>query len=205
MKKIGIKQFCEGYKMAVTSAQKDKYVKDNLEVILYIPFLNKNVLIDRLLDISMYEYENYTDEEGQTQKRKTNRIKINSTVQYLLFCRLVIENYTNLKIETEGFYEEYDDMKSCGLFDKLFGNDGVLPMEDITELRNLIDMKQKDILTNYASPQNYISNQIERITTIGSIILKPILEKISDTIATLDDEKISKLEKLVNKGLKRVK
>ena len=60
-------------------------------------------------------------------------------------------------------------------------------------------------MTNYATPQAYISNQIERVSTIFSITLKPVLDKIVASIENMDEKDIEKFGNKLEKMLKRVK
>lgn len=204
-----ILEFVDEYNKCETEELKDRFLKEKLEVKSYLPILMKDSLATKLVDISTYEYENYLAEDETLKRRKTGRIRLNSVTQYILFCRIVIENYTNLKVETDGFFEEYDALKQSGLLDKLMlptaDTPTILPMDDIEEFREIVNMKQNDALRNETVPDNYISNQIERITTITGITVKPILEKISDELENIDDKKIEKLIKVVERGLKRVK
>ena len=188
---------------------KEQYLKENLKITSYVPFLRKDAIAQVIVDRSTYKYENYTKEDGTIGNRKTDKIQINSITQYILFCRVLIENYTNLEIETKEFVEEYDALKECGLLDKLMvGNENVppmIPVSEISELRSLISMKQSDAMTNYATPQAYISNQVERVSTILGVTLKPVLDKITTSIENMDEKDIEKLSKALERGLKRVK
>ena len=165
-KTISIKKFVNEYAKRVPQMQ-ETYIKENLVITPYVPFVKKDVLADKLVDISTYVFEDYTKEDGTIGRRKTDKIKVNSTAQYLLFCRLIIENYTNLTVETEGFHEEYDALKSSGLLDKLMVSTetrpSLIPMDEIAELRVLIDFKQKDAIFNATEIHNYIGSQIEKI------------------------------------------
>lgn len=180
IKKIGIKQFCKEYRNRVTHMQ-DSYIKENLVIIPYIPFIKKDALADKLVDVSTYVFEDYKKEDGTIGRRKTDKIKVNSTAQYLLFCRLVIENYTNLTVETEGFYEEYDALKECGLLDKLMVSTetrpSLIPMDEIAELRAIIDFKQKDLLFNKTEIHNYVDSLVERFGDVLDVLAKPIMDK----------------------------
>ena len=180
IKKITIKNFVDEYNKRIPQLQED-YIKDNLVITKYVPFVKKDALVQKLVDISTYKYEDYTKGDGTIGRRKTDKIKVNSTVQYLFFCRLVIENYTNLVVETEGFYEEYDALKECGLLDKLMVSTetrpSLIPMDEIAELRSLVSMKQSDIMTNYCEPHNYVNSLVERFGDIIDVLAKPIMDK----------------------------
>lgn len=208
IKKITIKQFCEEYRNRVPQMQ-EAYIKENLVITPYVPFVRKDALAEKLVDISTYVYEDYEKKDGTVGRRKTDKIRVNSTAQYLLFCRLVIENYTNLTVETEGFFEEYDALKECGLLDKLMVSTetrlSLIPMDEIAELRSLVSMKQGDIMQNYVNPSSYIANQVERVSTILSVTLKPVLDKIADSLNTMSEEDAEALAKKLEKMVKRIK
>ena len=190
IKKIGIKQFCKEYKNRVPQMQ-DSYIKDNLVITSYIPFVRKDALADILVKRSTYEYENYTKEDGTVGSRPTDKIKVNSVVQYILFCRVIIENYTNLTVETEGFFEEYDALKECGLLDKLMisteTRTSLIPIDEIAEFRSLISMKQSDIMTNYCEPHNYVNSLVERFGDIIDVLAKPIMDKAMEQMSKTEN------------------
>ena len=190
IKKITIKEFCTQYKSRVSQLQ-ESYIKDNLVITPYVPFVRKDVLADKLVDISTYIFEDYEKEDGTVGRRKTDKIRVNSTVQYLLFCRLVIENYTNLTVETEGFFEEYDLLKQSGLLNKLMIGDDVeqslIPMDEIAEFRTIVDMKQKDILFNKTEVHNYVDSLMERFSDVFNMLAKPIMDKVVEQMDKSED------------------
>ena len=204
-----IKDFVTGYEKIATESLKDRYIKDNLEVKSYLPFLRKDALATVLAERTTYKHEPYTKEDGTIGQKKTDLIRVNSTAQYILFCRVVIENYTNLTVETEGFFEEYDLLKQSGLLDKLMvGTEQVAPLipaDEIGELRQLLSLKQSDIMTNFANPQMYLQNQVTRFAELTSVTLKPVLDKIAESIEKMDDKDIEKIGNKIEKVLKRVK
>lgn len=204
-----IKNFVEKYNAIATDRLKEDYLKNNLHIKTYLPFLKKDAIARVLVDRSTYKYENYTKEDGTIGSRKTDEINVNSVVQYILFCRVIIENYTDLEVETEGFFEEYDALKQSGLLDKLIvGSENVTPMipiSEISELRTLVDMKQKDEIFNNGTPQSFISNQVERFGTLIGVTLNPVMEKISEQLENMTEEDVEKFANKFEKILKRVK
>lgn len=188
---------------------KEQYLKENLKITSYVPFLRKDAIAQVIVDRSTYKYENYTKEDGTIGNRKTDKIQINSITQYILFCRVLIENYTNLEIETKEFVEEYDALKECGLLDKLMvGNENVppmIPVSEISELRTLIDMKQKDELTNRCEIHNFISGQVTRFGELAGVLLNPVFDKISEQLENISDEDVDKIKEKANDFLEVVK
>ena len=207
IKKISIKDFVEGYENCATDALKEEYIKDNLQVINYVPFIKKVTLATNLVNATTFEQETYIDVEDNEQTRSTGRIKFNSPSTSLLFNRTLIENYTNLQVETKGFFEEYDLLKSSGILDKLIipteYRDSYIPSSEIAELNTIVDMTRQDVINNNYEIHSYISNQVERFGILTGNVLSPIFSAISENIENLDEDKINKLSKLLDKFLKK--
>lgn len=203
-----IKEFCKEYSNRIDKLKGD-YLKENLKITTYLPFIKKDALAQNIVNATTYKFEDYTKEDGTTGRRKTNQIQVNSTAQMLLFYRVIIENYTDLEVETEGFYEEYDALNESGVLFELTadfeGHPSIIPASEISELRGMIELKQRDIMTNQYEIHSYISNQIERITEVGSVVLKPVLDKLATELENMDEKDIEKLSKALERGLKRVK
>ena len=182
-----IKEFCEGYVKA-SDKLKERYLKEKLKIKTYIPFIRKVALADNLVKLTVVD-------------SKTGDINVRSDVNYLLFCRIMVEEYTNLTVETEGFFEEYDALKSCGLLDKLMGSDdSILPMNDISELRTVIDMKQKDVLYNECEIHNYISKQIGRFSDLANATLTPLVDVVSKKLDEISKEDLDNVVEFAKNG-----
>ena len=204
-----IKEFVKKYDAIATDRLKKDYLKDNLHIKTYLPFIEKDALAQSIIDATMYKFEDYIKEDGTIGRRKTNQIQVNSTAQMLLFYRVIIENYTDLEVEAEGFYEEYDVLNESGILFELTADfeehPSLIPAKEISELRGMIDLKQRDVMTNQYDNHAFISNQVERFGTLIGVTLKPVLEKISDQIENMDEKDIEKFANKFEKLLKRVK
>ena len=203
-----IKEFCKEYSNRIDKLKGD-YLKDNLKITTYLPFIKKDALAQNIVNATTYKFEDYTKEDGTTGRRRTNQIQVNSTAQMLLFYRVIIENYTDLEVETEGFYEEYDALNESGVLFELTadfdGHPSLIPASEISELRGMVDLKQRDIMTNQYETHSFISNQVERFGTLIGVTLKPVLDKLATELENMDDSKIEKLSKALERGLKRIK
>ena len=115
---------------------------------------------------------------------------------------MIVEQYTDLQVETEGFYEEYDLLNESGLLDKIMQS---IPEKEIAEFKMICDMKKDDIIFNRSTPKAFINQQIERVSTILGVTLKPVLENISEQIENMSEEDVEKFTNKFEKLLKRVK
>ncbi len=94
--------FIEKYNAIATDRLKGDFLNDNLHIKTYLPFLTKATLADKLAKVT-------------TLDKDTGNVNVKSDVNYLLFCRMIVEQYTDLQVETERFYEEYDLLNSLGI------------------------------------------------------------------------------------------
>ena len=184
-----IKEFVESYSNFATQNLKDDYLKDNLEITTYVPFIKKVTYAASLAQNTMID-------------KDTGNIRVSSESNYLFFVRSIIELYTDLEIENNAFYDEYDLLNESGLLDKIMQ---MIPEKEITEFKMICDMKKDDLLFNQSTPKAFINQQIERVSTILGVTLKPVLDKLATELENMDDSKIEKLSKVLERGLKRIK
>ena len=184
-----IKNFVESYSNFATQNLKDNYLKDNLEITTYVPFIKKVTYAASLAQNTMID-------------KDTGNVRVSSESNYLFFVRSIIELYTDLEIENNAFYDEYDLLNESGLLDKIMQ---MIPEKEIAEFKMICDMKKDDIIFNQSTPKAFISQQIERVSNILGVTLKPLLEKISEQIENMSDEDVEKFTNKVEKLLKRVK
>lgn len=191
MKKISVKKFCEEYSNKITESLKNQYIKDNLKINTYVPFLRKNAIIDSLLKTTMIDKE-------------TGNIKVNSSAEYLLMTRIFIEQYTNLKVETAGFFEEYDELKKSGIINKLLiGNEKdlpLIPIEEIAEFKHILNIKKNDLMQNKYEIHSFISEQMDRFKTLGKVTLTPLMDAVSKKLNEIPKDDLNKIVEFAKKG-----
>lgn len=191
MKKISVKKFCEEYSNKITESLKNQYIKDNLKINTYVPFLRKNAIIDSLLKTTMIDKE-------------TGNIKVNSSAEYLLMTRIFIEQYTNLEVETAGFFEEYDELKKSGIINKLLiGNEKdlpLIPIEEIAEFKHILNIKKNDLMQNKYEIHSFISEQMDRFKTLGKVTLTPLMDAVSKKLNEIPKDDLNKIVEFAKKG-----
>jgi hypothetical protein len=204
MNKITVKDFVKGYENCVNAAKK-RYIDEKLRVIDYLPVIRKDAIAITITNRTMYKQESYIKDNGEESTHKTDEFYINSFNQYILFCKIVIEEYTNLVFEDINPMNEYDLLKKSGLLDMLIvGTDKeapYIPVSETSELRQIIEMHKSDVMTNYYSPQAYISRQVERFGTLANLTIEPLIKAFADKIDSMEDNELKgKVLEFVNKA-----
>lgn len=198
-----IKEFCEKYKNAVNDKARQLVIKDNLKVKDYLPFKEKLNIIDRVVQPTVFKFEEYTTPTGETRRRSSGQVKVDSISRQMLFYRSVIEKYTNLEV-SEYFTEDYDALKQSGLLYELFfaseEREPLIPASELVELNHMIEMKVDDALTNTYDIHSFVQSQVDRFAKLANVTINPFLEKLADTVGNLDDEHLQKLDNIVGKA-----
>lgn len=192
-----IKDFVSEYNEIIPDSLKGKYIQENLKIVEYVPFIRKDALVQNLVDATTYKYEDIITDGGEVEKRRTNIIQLNSTIQQLMFCRMIIEAYTDLEIENPSFYEEYDLLHKSGLLYELLVDDdnheSWIPASEITELRAMVKAKQDDAVFNHGTVQSILNDRLEQLIDGAEKVVRPIIEKLGTKLDKMDEKTIDKL------------
>lgn len=199
-------EFVEKYNNMATQQLKDRFVKEKIKITPYISIIKKDAYAQLIVNKTTFEQEAY-DDNGETKYRKTDKIRINSVAQYIQFCRAVIELYTDLEIDEDdkGFISGYDALKSSGLLDILMiGSDKadpLIPMSELSEFKTILTMKQSDTQFNKTTTQTFISKQIDRISDLANVTLRPLVDVVSKKLDEIPKEDLEdKILEFTKKG-----
>lgn len=188
-----IKEFCEKYNNIANQKLKNDFIKSDLKITPYVPFVKKDAIISNLLKATMIDKE-------------TGNIKANSSAEYLLKTRIFVEQYTNLTVETDGFFEEYDELKKSGLFDILFIGNGeedippMIPFAEMAEFNHLLEVKKNDLLVNKYEIHSFITEQVERFKALGEATLTPLMDVVSKKLDEIPKEDLDKIVEIAKNG-----
>ena len=180
-----VREFVEEYKNQneehIEEHKKYKLVETHV-IKTYLPYIQKVALAKTLNDATMYKWIESTDVDGNPTKMKTDQVKISSHVRNLLFKRMVIENYTDLKVEESSFYNEYDLLQECGAM-KIFL---YIVKEDLKEFESVCNMIKNDTIKN----EYKMNSQVIKIAEMFSEKLDPVFEALASKIQSAEAAEI---------------
>lgn len=155
-KNITVKELVEGYKKCGETV-KNKYIAKNVKAEPYLPSVLKGVIADTIINNSC--------------KDRNGNIQIDSFRRYSLTMYALIDNYTNIKIEPSQWVEDYDLMKSAGIFEEIINT---IPSSEFSEMNTVIRMKYDDFMINLYDPRAYIERQVSKLTPYLSAFLDEV-------------------------------
>lgn len=198
-----ILEFVKRYNNIATQQLKDRFIEEKIKISPYVSIIKKDAYAQSIVDKTMFKQESY-DDNGKIKYRKTDKINLNSVAQYVQFCRAVIELYTNLEIEDGSFIKEYDALKSSGLLDILMvgsdKTDPLIPMNELSEFKTILTMKQSDTQFNETTTQAFISKQIGRISDLANATLTPLMDVVSKKLDEIPKEDLDKILEFAKKS-----
>lgn len=197
-------EFVTKYNSYKNSASKTKMLKD-IKITPYVSIVKKDAYAQLIVDRTMFEQEKYND--NSTEKyRKTDKLKVNSVAQYVQFCRVVIELYTDLKVDENdgGFIQGYDALKSSGLLNLFMigseDSEPLIPIEELNEFKSVLDMKISDTLQNHGTVQSFIERQTDKFKVFSEATLSPLANVISEKISDVSKEDMDKIIEFSKRG-----
>ena len=171
----------------------EEYIKNNDTSIIkkhityeYLPFVKKCNLCERIIKSTYYK----KNEDG------TSKFYVDSVAKHMLFNLVVVDTYTDIDIDFNRAADEYDLLEEHGLFELIAS---LISERELSELMNILDMKEKDVIANEYEPHAFISSQIERFGSLLGISLSPALEKLGGVIEELDAEKVAQVLEVIDK------
>lgn len=178
-------EFVKNYENCVDAA-KDKYIKVNLTVKKYIPFLTKTAYAKNIAKSAMIVDDN---------------VKFQSEAHYLLFCRSVIELYTDLEKTTDNWCKEYDALKRSGLMQKIMME--LIPEEELKEYKMFVDMALDDLIRNNTTTQAFVTKLFNKVKITFESIFSPLTKAVTDKVNGLSEKDMNKIISMLDKATKQ--
>ena len=190
IEKCTVKEFCEKYNETNVEQTKIAFVEKIMNS-HYVPYEMKITICEKIIESSYYKKNN-----------NVKKLHVNSPAKYMLYCLYLIKQYTNIQIDFSNTLEEFNLLNEFGLLDMIYRN---IPEKELKEFSMILDMVESDILQNEYETHAFISNQVERFGNLIGVTLKPVADKIANTLENIAEEDVEKIGNKIEKVLKKVK
>lgn len=197
-KNYDVKSFVEEYERQLTDVEKNSFLKNKLKVENYLPYSDKLIVAEHIVKSSSYAIVKNQD---NGELKKTNRIKINSPMRYVLFVMTIINKYTNLEVNFNNVMPEFDCLNRNGLFEIIFNKIGD---KEVGEFNTVVDMVLDDFMTNEYEFKNFVSEMISKASNVVEKCL-PLIDNISNKLDSMTEEDMEKLSGLLGRITKFIK
>ena len=195
-KDYNVKSFVEEYEKQIVDADKGQYIKTKLKTEKYMPYADKLIVAENIVNSSSYAI---VKEDGVL--KKTDRIAINSPMRYVLFVMTIVDKYTNIEVNFQNIMPEFDGLNKNGLIEVIFEKIGD---KEMAEFNTVVEMVLNDFISNKFEIKNYIS---EALSKINNLVEKssPLVNNIINKLDTMSEEDVNRLSGLLGKATKFIK
>lgn len=195
-KDFDVKNFVEEYEKQLSDVEKNSYLKNKLKVEKYLSYSDKVLLAERIVNGSSYAI---VKEDGVLNK--TDKIKINSPMRYILFVMTIIDKYTNITVNFNDVMPEFDYLNKNGLFEIIFNKIGD---REIGEFNTVVEMVLDDFMANKYEFKNYVSEILSKFHALMQQGY-PLVSNIVNKLDNMSEEDMKKLSGVLGKFKKFAK
>lgn len=164
----------------------EDFIKTNIEIKTYIPFMNKKQIAEMVIN------QNMNEEHGIT--------RVESTGQFIGFIMAMITSHTNLEVNLDNPIESYDLLSEAGLLELIIAQF----QKDYSECEAILKMVAADALADNnlnAVVARFLDGILDKLDGVGDG-LKNMIEGIDlKNILGMDftNEDLSQLKGFLNK------
>ena len=163
-----------------SDAVKKTYLNKVIKIKPHVSYIQREVIAKQIIDTAHFSIPIGTDITTLTDEEIDNLPKvptINHSAQYVLSALMLVDLYTNIKIDFKQGAFQYDKLVESGVINYVLDN---VPESEINEFKMLIDYKYEEYYQKYFSMKAYVDSKLGKLESIISVL--------TDTITTSLDK-----------------
>lgn len=163
-----------------SDAVKKTYLNKVIKMKPHVSYIQREVIAKQIIDTAHFSIPIGTDITTLTDEEIDNLPKvptINHSAQYVLSALMLVDLYTNIKIDFKQGAFQYDKLVESGVINYVLDN---VPESEINEFKMLIDYKYEEYYQKYFSMKAYVDSKLGKLESIISVL--------TDTITTSLDK-----------------
>lgn len=183
--KILLDDICEQLNKRTSENAKKAYINQVVKIKPHVSYVARDVVAKQIIDAAHFSFPEGIDitNISEDELKNIEKVpKINRSSQYVMSALMLVDLYTNVKIDFKQGAFQYDKLVETGVINYVLDN---VPESEINEFKMLIDYKYEEYYQRYFSMRSYIDSKLKSFESIISML--------TDTITTSLD-KIDKNE-----------
>ena len=180
-----------------SDAVKKTYLNKVIKIKTHVSYVQREVIAKQIIDTAHFSIPVGTDITKLTDEEIDNLQKvptINHSAQYVLSALMLVDLYTNIKIDFKQGAFQYDKLVESGVINYVLDN---IPESEINEFKMLIDYKYEEYYQKYFSMKSYIDSKLGKLESIISILT----DTITTSLDKIDKDEVKEIIDVV-KGKK---
>ena len=194
--KILLDDICEQLNKRTSENAKKAYINQVVKIKPHVSYVARDVVAKQIIDAAHFsfpegiEITNISEDELENIEKVP---KINRSSQYIMSALMLVDLYTNIKINFAKGAFQYDKLVESGIINYVLEN---VPESEINEFKMLIDYKYDEYYQKYFSMKSYVDSKLNDL----ELVINTLTDMIATTLSKIDEKKLNGLvDKIKNK------
>ena len=194
--KILLDDICEQLNKRTSENAKKAYINQVVKIKPHVSYVARDVVAKQIIDTAHFSFPEGIDitNISEDELKNIEKVpKINRSAQYIMSALMLVDLYTNIKIDFKKGAFQYDKLVESGIINYVLEN---VPESEINEFKMLIDYKYDEYYQKYFSIKAYVDSKLNDL----ELVINTLTDMIATTLSKIDEKKLNKLvNKIKNK------
>lgn len=194
--KILLDDICEQLSKRTSENAKKAYINQVIKIKPHVSYVARDVVAKQIIDAAHFSFPEGIDITNISEDELENIEKvpkINRSSQYIMSALMLVDLYTNIKINFAKGAFQYDKLVESGIINYVLEN---VPESEINEFKMLIDYKYDEYYQKYFSMKSYVDSKLNDL----ELVINTLTDMIATTLSKIDEKKLNRLvDKIKNK------
>ena len=194
--KILLDDICEQLNKRTSENAKKAYINQVIKIKPHVSYVARDVVAKQIIDAAHFSFPEGIDITNISEDELENIEKvpkINRSSQYIMSALMLVDLYTNIKINFAKGAFQYDKLVESGIINYVLEN---VPESEINEFKMLIDYKYDEYYQKYFSMKAYVDSKLNDL----ELVINTLTDMIATTLSKIDEKKLNRLvDKIKNK------
>lgn len=194
--KILLDDICEQLNKRTSENAKKAYINQVIKIKPHVSYVARDVVAKQIIDAAHFNFPEGIDITNISEDELENIEKvpkINRSSQYIMSALMLVDLYTNIKINFAKGAFQYDKLVESGIINYVLEN---VPESEVKEFEMLIDYKYEEYYQKYFSMKSYVDSKLNNL----ELVINTLTDMIATTLSKIDEKKLNRLvDKIKNK------
>ena len=184
--KILLDDICEQLNKRTSENAKKAYINQVVKIKPHVSYVARDVVAKQIIDAAHFSFPEGIDitNISEDELKDIEKVpKINRSSQYVMSALMLVDLYTNIKIDFAKGAFQYDKLVESGVINYVLEN---VPESEINEFKMLIDYKYEEYYQKYFSMKSYVDSKLNDL----ELVINTLTDMITTTLSKIDKKNL---------------
>lgn len=197
--KILLDDICEQLNKRTSENAKKAYINQVIKIKPHVSYVARDVVAKQIIDAAHFSFPEGIDitNISEDELKNIEKVpKINRSSQYVMSALMLVDLYTNIKIDFAKGAFQYDKLVESGIINYVLEN---VPESEINEFKMLIDYKYDEYYQKYFSMKAYVDSKLSSLESVIGMLTDIITTSIDEISKDKVIDVVDKVKEIKNK------